>query len=107
VLALNAADALPNAPKEDVVAARALLACAFPVRFDMAGLDDGTMSVGVSAGYGVQARDVRDGETNQGWLQLRKHTKETQCRMPANITRQRFADHAKYAALLDDGTSCG
>lgn len=38
MLALNAADALPKAPKEDVVAARALLACAFAVRFDMAGL---------------------------------------------------------------------
>jgi hypothetical protein len=29
---------MPKAPKEDVVAARALLACAFAVRFDMAGL---------------------------------------------------------------------
>jgi hypothetical protein len=46
VLALNAADALPKAPKEDVVAARALLACAFAVRFDMAGLDEGKLSQG-------------------------------------------------------------
>jgi hypothetical protein len=66
VLALNAADALPKAPKEDVVAARALLACAFAVRFDMAGLGGCTMSLCLSAGYRVWAEDARDKVTNQG-----------------------------------------
>jgi hypothetical protein len=66
VLALNAADALPKAPKEDVVAARALLACAFAVRFDMAGLRGCTMSLCLSARYRVWAEDARGKVTNQG-----------------------------------------
>ena len=66
MLALNAADALPKAPKEDVVAARALLACAFAVRFDMAGLGGCTMSLCLSARYRVWAEDARDKVTNQG-----------------------------------------
>ena len=37
-LAPNAVGALPNAPNPAVVAARALLAWAFAVRFDMAGV---------------------------------------------------------------------
>lgn len=36
-LAPNAGDALPNAPNPAVLAARALLAWAFAVRFDMVG----------------------------------------------------------------------
>ena len=66
MLALNAADALPKAPKEDVVAARALLACAFAVRFDMAGLGGCTMSLCLSAGYRVWSEDAPDKLTNQG-----------------------------------------
>lgn len=65
MLALNAADALPKAPKEDVVAARALLACAFAVRFDMAGLGGCTMSLCLSARYRVWA-EARGKVTNQG-----------------------------------------
>jgi hypothetical protein len=70
VLALNAADALPKAPKEDVVAARALLACAFAVRFDMAGLDEGKLPQG-RCWIKVRAGGLCNYKTRQSQLQLR------------------------------------
>jgi hypothetical protein len=46
------------------VAARALLACAFAARFDMAGLGDCAVSLGSKVGSGVEAESLCADETN-------------------------------------------
>lgn len=106
MLALKAADAPPNAPKEDVVAARALLACAFAARFDMAGLGEGNATQGRGRRWQVGGMSLwrRKKSEPAAATYPSTHKKHTLARQSP---WQRFTDYAKYAALLDDGTNCG
>ena len=79
MLALKAADAPPNAPKE-VVAARALLACAFAARFDMAGLSEGSATQGRGRRRGRRDVFVATEQVEASCSYVFKYTKETHAR---------------------------